>query len=92
LRFETGRHRWWVRVPAFEHRVDGGAEDAGLLDFRHRVERTHRADGIVCPHFENRARLEDAFELVHRTVRGQSPCLDDRDPLTVFGLVEIMRP
>ena len=47
--------------------------------------------GIVRPHFENRPRREDAFQLVDRAERRQPACLDDRDPLTVLGLVEVVR-
>ena len=38
-----------VGVARAKHGVHGGAEDARLLDFRHRVERTHRADGVGVP-------------------------------------------
>ena len=43
-----------VAVAACEHGVDGGAEDAGLLDFRHRVEQPHRLDRMRRLHLEDR--------------------------------------
>ena len=42
-----------------EHRMDGGAEDARLLDLGHRVERAHGAHRIRRPDFEDRPRFED---------------------------------
>jgi hypothetical protein len=71
--------------------MDGRAEDARLLHLGHCVERTHRSHRVGSAHFENRTRLEDALELVHRAMRSQFPCLDDRNPLTVLRLVEVVR-
>ena len=80
-----------VRGAAAQHGVDGGAEDAGLLDVRHRVERRIASDRIGRPHFDDRPSLRiPALSSSTVPSAASSPGLDDRDPLTVLGLVEVM--
>src|SRR5215510_3369315 len=70
--------------------MDGGAENAGLLDLWHRLERAHRCHGVGRANLEDWTRLEQAFELVHRTMRRQSSRLNDGYALTVLRLVQIV--
>jgi hypothetical protein len=71
--------------------VNGGAEDAGLLDVRHGIECAHGVDRFRRADLENRPRRERRLQLLHRTVRGQTSRLNDRDPMAMLRLIEIMR-
>ena len=71
--------------------VDGGAEDARLLDLRHRVERPHRRDRLGGADLENRPRGKDGLQLLDRAVRGKPAGLDDGHAVAVLGLVQVVR-
>ena len=71
--------------------MDGGAEDAGLLDLRHRIEQPHRFDRIVRTDLENRPVLENLLQLLGRADRREPAGVDDRETMAVLGFVEIVR-
>jgi hypothetical protein len=71
--------------------MHGRTEDARLLDLRHAVEDAHRVHRTIDPELENRTCAEDFFELADRAERGETPRLDDGDPMAVLRLVQVMR-
>ncbi len=80
-----------VAAVAFQHRVNGCAEETGLLDLGHVVERAHDGHCLGRPYFQDRPAFEDLLHFDRRAQRGEAAGVNERDAMAALSLVEVMR-
>ena len=88
--FSRSRERLEVDIRRPEDGVHCRAEYRGLLDFRSVLERAHHVDRAARMNLEDRPLGEYFLQLAGRAHRGQLARIDDRDPVTVLCLVEVV--
>src|SRR5688572_18140291 len=70
--------------------MDGGSEQARLLDRGDPVERAHQRDRIGPAYLDDPPGREDLLDLPRRTDRREGTGMDQRDAMTALGFVEIV--